>query len=478
MATNIERTLQQLAESQLLLMKRMEANSLPSYPVNRAIAPQQTAQNFYGTGGLFADCALDRPVLNAMLSPTNTIANDIPVIPTRDSLVKYGFITDIADAGAGPMDYPCDDPPQVGDVSACFASFGIGRLEYSTETLEVDELIMRAHQGIREDLYFVGDIRGVSAIPSDRELDRGAILGGAVNRQMQLWGRSTQKTLNYWFWNGDPTAGPQNGAHGGWKSFWGLNSLIADDYDDKDFVTGTNCAALNSDVKDFSTAEGGGVVGVDGIYEWMQELEDTIYQRASYMNVLPARWKWVMHPILWGQIVKHLPCEMLSDTCSTPNNPNASVVLNVNDGGGGFANMTLREQMKSSMTIDVNGRTYEVKLDDFAPITKTVGQNEYTGTIFFVPYTVGGEDVLYWRNVDYTLFDQALSPLPGNQTDMLGWTDGGRYHFVIQHNGRCFIVRGKVQPALVFRAPHLAGRIDGVKVRTLQTKPLPDTTPA
>ena len=441
-----------------------------------AVETSNEAQLFYASGGLFADCTLERPVLNATLNPTQGLANMIPVQPTTDEQVKFGFLTDIADGEAGPQDTPCEPAPETGNVSACFASFGIGRLEYQTRTMEIDALIRKAHRGIQEDLYFVGDIRGVSALQPARELvgNNDLITQGAVRRQIMLWGRRTQKTLRSWFWSGNPTAGAQNGAGGGWKSFWGLNSLIANDYDSKAFVTGTNCAALNSVVTDISLETGDGQIGIDSVYAYMQEVESSIYMRAQLMGLLPTTWVWVMHPITWSELVKYLPCDMISDSCSVPSGTTKTV--NLNDGGTGIFNLAMRQQLMNTMSIDVNGRNHTVVLDDTVPVTQgTIGTSPvyptYRASIYFVPLNVAGEDVLYWRHMDYSLFDEALSPIPGNLTDMRGWSDGARFHWIIERLARCFVIRGKVEPALVFRAPHLAGRIDGTLAVPKLVKP-------
>lgn len=471
MPNQVETLLAEVIELNKGILSRVNGSVPPT--VTRAIAKEQTAQNFYSTGGLFVDCDLERPIMNTLIQPIGSLANMIPVHPTSDETVKYGFVTGIGDAGTTPMDYPCDDPPQVGDVSACKATFEIGRLEYESKTLEIDELIRKANRGVHTDLYFVGDVRGSSAFPSQTQLaDPNLVTQSAVRRQLMLISRATQRQLLNWFWNGDPTSVTQTGAHNGWKSFWGLNTMIADDYDDKDWVTGTNCELLNSDVKDFTETENGGIVGQDNLYAYLQELEDTIYMRAWEMGLLPYRAVIVMHPIIWGQVVKYLPCDMASDSCVRGNS-----VLNVNTGGSApsdLFNLAMRKQLQNTMELELNGRTYSIVLDAGVPITKNAGTPPtYTSTIYFVTLEAAGEETLFWRHMNYELFSAMLQPLPNN-TAMEGWTDGGRYHTIIDRDhGRCFVVRTKTEPALVFTAPHLSGRIDGVTVTPLQEKPLP-----
>jgi hypothetical protein len=455
--------------SELALLLNGEHPAQKELSLRKKVATTPNTQLFFNTSGLFVDCSLAAPVMNTLIQPIRSLANAIPVRRTDTLKTKYAYITQLGEGSETPQDEVCDPPPSVGDFATCTAEYDMGRLSYETKTMEIDKLIQRAKEGIRNDFFFIGDIRGVSAFPSqfDAASNRDLIVQSAVRRQMQLVLRKFQRRLTDWLWNGDPTDVAQNGAGGGWKSFWGLMFQVADDYDTKPYVSGTACTQLNSDVKDFTEeASRDGLVGEDNLYEYLQELEDTIYNKAALMGLLPTEWVWVFHPITWGQAVKALPCDMVQDGC---NNDNA--VVNVNDGGSGLFNLAMRRQMTTDMAIEVNGRTYPVMLDDSLPYTEDVGAKEYTSTIFFLPLVVAGEEALYWKAMDYNLIDEALSPIPGSQTDMQGWTDGGQYHWIIEHVRRCFLIDAKMEVTLEFLAPHLAGRIDNVTVRTIQRKP-------
>jgi hypothetical protein len=421
----------------------------------------------YNTGGLFADCSLEASVLNTTLNPIYSLANIIPVRPFNVEKIRYAFLTSIGDPDDTYPDEPCDPAPVVGDIDGAFAEFYPGRISYRTKTMELDALISKAHRGIAEDLYLVGSVRGVSAFPTQEQLaDRDFISRAAVRRQMQLVGRAFQRDLLNQLWVGDPTNVAVNTAGGGRKEFWGLNSLIDDNYDvalEKPFVTGTNTASLNSDVKTFNNVIG----GEESLYNYMQVLEDTLFQRASMNGLLPVEWVWVMHPTIWSELVKHLPCEMLTDSCGYSN---VSFTISADNGMGIQA---IRQQMQNSMQISVNGRTNPVILDHSLPITTdNAGSPTYTSSIFLIPLRVAGEEVLFWTHRDYSLFDQVLSPIPGSaDVGLRGWTDGGKYHFIVERSRRCFEVEGKTEIGLVFRAPWLAGRIDGVQANRLQPAP-------
>jgi len=253
-----------------------------------------------------------------------------------------------------------------------------------------------------------------------------------------------------------------------------LEFLVADDYGTKTNVTGTNKTALNSDIKDFeSTCIGAANANTGlGLYGYMSELEDTITQKASLQGFTNVEWVWVMHPTHWAALVKYLPYEMLGDGgtvlaggASVMNN-NVSVVVN----DMGIA--TIRQQLQSSMRLNVNGRTYMVILDDSMPIAQTGSEAPYsnTGDIYFLPLTVEGQPVLFWESADYRELTNALEPIPGGLGSLHGHVDGGMKLVTARHNGFCFLVQAKMELGLVLLAPQLSGKISNVTACVLQSK--------
>lgn len=72
----------------------------------------------------------------------------------------------------------------------------------------------------------------------------------------------------------------------------------------------------------------------------------------------------------------------------------------------------------------------------------------------------------YWEHLDYTQAapDEAML---NNRQDW--WSsDGGRYMWTIEQQAWCYVVMGKIEPRLVLRTPHLAGRIQNVMYTPLQ----------
>ena len=454
---------------------------VPGLTTEKAVGNVNGAQLLYVNGGLFADACLERPVMNLTLNPMRALANRIPVIRRNTQKSVYAYLTDIAEpTGALPV-APCDDAQQVGGLSACYIECTKGRISMRSQTLEMDAIIEKLCRGVQDDLYFVGDVRGVSGPVPNGTLENNSIVAqGATRRQIQLIGRAMQREVMKQFWSGDPTNVALNTASGGAKQFYGLSFLVANDYGTvaKPFVTGTSCDRLNSDIKDFENAcLGAAASNGFGIFGHMQELEDTLWNKAALHGYANVEWVWVMHPIFWGQLIKFLPCEMLSDGCGAPTLGGAAPAnvgqtqVVINDMGA----IALRQEMQASMRIQINGRSYQVILDDAMPIVTNAGPPvDYTGDIYFLPMNVEGQPVLFWEAKDYRALTQELAVIPGGLAGLHGWIDGGIKMLTVEHKNWYIEIESKIELCLYLLAPHLAGRITNINACPMQGKFVPD----
>jgi hypothetical protein len=490
MAGNLDNNLEKLLEKQINLMEAMLNKANGAAVGGGSFAMQHREKHGHPVGPLalsqehrplyedafFQDCTLNAAFMNLLIQPRNTIVNMIPVRPNNFLEQKFGFLTfmEVTDVGVEDAGTTACDPCLMvdGDEDFCTISFPYGRYCRRTKTLETNELIRRFCARQYDDFYFEGDVRGVPAFNPpfwNAQVDRQYISQSAVRRQLWRIGRSFQLWMMKTVWTGDPA----NNVGDQYKEFYGLLRLITDDYDTNDLpITAkdmrTRCSALNSDIKDFEGDCVGG--GGKSLFEYLEELEFTLYTRAMNTGNLPVQWGIFMPSMHWNEITKHLPCEMATAGCGLPANAagvDRSIALNQ---GNDLFLLSMREQMRNSMSITLNGRTYPVYLEDALPYTFDSAEMSYTGDIFFIPFRAGGREVLYWEHIDYSAIDQELAPIPGSQTDVLGWTDGGRYHHVISAERWCFEVQTKMEVRLVFLAPFLAGRIQNVCVRTLQER--------
>jgi hypothetical protein len=424
-------------------------------------------------GGFFQDCALDNGLLNLLIHPVDGIANDIPIRPNNNIDSKHGFLTrynidedeDFVDAG-GPCD-PCI--PIISDMDFCKMNYPYAGLCRSISTIDVTQLILRACQNQFDDFYIIGNYRGVSdSIPNNTFNDSELIKVGAVQRKMSELGTYFQRWVLKHVWTGDPANGDAGGPNTRNSQFYGLLRLINGNYPASGLplegaqASLANCSALNSVV--FNAAGNCIGNGTFSTYAALQEMEQTLYQRAAGTGVLPVQWRIYMVSTIWDELVRNIACEMAADGCTVPGG-DPSKVLNMNDGGMALMNITAREQMRRSMTLTLNGRTYPVYLDDTMPYTKAAAVAPqtgftYTSSIFFIPFTAaGGEQVLYWEHIDYS---QIYGELGALAADATGWTDGGIYWHQISQERNCIELQTQMSLRLIFKAPHLAGRIDNL----------------
>lgn len=440
------------------------------------------------------DCNLEDPVFNANLAPHQSFVSSIPVINPPDNFgdSSYSFVTNHAVAVPGDA-YPtnvCEDPQiPSGDIDLCKFLYPYGRTPMRTRTSEISELIEQACHGRYENFFFVGDLgfsdtRGVSNRPNVLTTDdRRLIIEAALRKEMADMGISLELQLGTDAWTGTPA---NDTAGGGGRYFWGMNNLIRNDWDTTGDFTGfltastgdqADCARLNSVVLDY----GDNIVGdgTESIYQFVQSLELSVYNRSTYTRLNPVSWAFVMHPTMWDTLIQFWPCEFMADGCPT----SSGADLVTNDG----VQQSIRDEMRATQSLTVNGRTYPVLLDDYMVIEETAGAGSsfnYTSSIWMVPYTVRGDvPVLMMQHYDYTLtnprFMERLAGIPEIEGLNLSaaWTDGGRYLMTLQQTNFCFQLHILTRPRMVFLAPHLAGRIDNVVVNYAVQYDLPAGMP-
>ena len=218
---------------------------------------------------------------------------------------------------------------------------------------------------------------------------------------------------------------------------------------------------------------------VDGvaldIVEYVSMMEWYLYDIASRTNMLPVRWAVVMRPELWFELSAVWPCRYLTHRCSTSSNSNPMVINDDN-------NVRLRDSMRDGMYLDVNGRRYPVITDDgiyeYTNVNNAnVPAGEFASSLYFVPLTIRGNfPTIYWEYIDYRGVQQQMSPIGAGNRVVPFWTDSGRYLWVYRPNAYCFDLQAKVEPRVVLRTPHLAGKIDYIKYSPLAH--LRDSDPA
>jgi len=432
----------------------------------KAPATVQTAGWLHGSLGIFATPGLEREVISTHVRPYG-LGAILPKFPSVFEDPRYGALTGVSDdIGSEPAN-PCDDAP-TGYIKACNLQAQFGRVARDTETIEMDKLMLRQRRSDFTDLRLIGQMLGNTGFAVDG-LNQEQMLNLVTLKEMISVGVRMERKLAHHLWAGSPA---NNNLGGGYKEFPGLALQVNTGQMDAD--TNTACPSLDSDVKDFNYND---VCGTTlDIVEYMSALEYYIYELADDTGMLPTEWVWVMRPQLWYELTACWPCKYNTNRCTSSFIRDGNTVVSVD----GRENITDRDHMRDSLTIDVNGRTYRVMLDNKLPeLTSTDTANltpgQYASTIYFLPLTITGNfPVLYMEHLDYRQAASDVALLRGREDF---WTDGGMWSWAIENLNWCFKLKLKSEQRVVLRTPQLAGRIDHVRYTPLQhlRDPQPDS---
>jgi hypothetical protein len=325
--------------------------------------------------------------------------------------------------------------------------------------MEINDVMLRVNRGEMTDLILRGALLGETFAkpPSITEAD---VISLIVKTEMVTMGILLERSILPMTWTGTPA---NNTTHGGYKEFPGLDYQVATGHIDA--ISGTACAALDSDVKDFTYHN---VAGTSpDIVTWMAAMEHYLWNNAERMGLAPVKWVIVMRPDLWQELSAIWPCRYMTDRCSSVGNSGNSVVV-VNDKG----NVIERDAMRNGMYIDINGRRYDVVVDDGIFESTNVNNanvqaGSFASSIYFLPLTItGGFPVLYWEYVNYMAASPNIALI--NKGPVPFWTDSGRFMWAMEFVKYCFKLTVKTEPRIILRTPHLAGKIQNVLYTPLQ----------
>lgn len=406
----------------------------------------------HGSGGIFAVPGLERDILTAHMRPSG-ITSVLPRIPTVYQDPRFGSITGFTAVTGSQPDYACEDAP-AGYMKGCNLTARFGRIRFDTQTIEMDSVMTKLHRGDFTDLMLRGQLLGMTGLtPSG--LNQSQVLNLVTMSEMVIAGVNMERELNRQTWQGVTTVA---------NEFPGLDVQIATGQSDAD--TGTLCPALDSDVKNF----GYDLVCGDNrdIVEYLSSLMWYLNDIATNTGLNPVNWVLVMRPGLWHELSACWPCRYNTYRCSVRDTSSIDAVPQVD-----AADMTqVRDAMRSGMYIDVEGVRYPVITDtgihELNPADNAnILPGQYASSIYAVPLSIqGGFPVTYMEYLDYRQAQADVNLLRG--TESFWWTDQGFYSWAVEYVKWCYKLSLKVEPRVVLRAPHLAGRIDAIRYAPLQ----------
>ena len=455
--------LEQLIENNRLLT---EVALKQSGSHEKTVLAYQTATTLHGTGGIFSTPGLDRIVIPTHVRP-RSFAATLPRLGSIDESPMFGALTGFSDdVGAEPA-FPCYNAPQ-GHTKSCNLTAQFGRVSRSTQTIEMDKVMLRLNRSDFMDLRLAGEVLGLTNFEpaglNPQQAFNVITMMEMINASVRL-----ERKLCGHVWTGNPA---NNNVGGGYKEFPGLDRQIATGQ--VDAITNTACPSLDSDIKDFKYND---VCGTTlDIVEYISALEYFIFSLAEDTGLMPASWVWVMRPQLWYELTACWPCRYNTYRCSVINTAAINPVPNLDSA----AMVEARDKMRRDMVLTVNGRDYPVVLDNCIDEANSTTNSElaagqYASSIYFIPLRITGNvPVTYMEHIDYRQAASDTALLRGREDF---WTDRGVFSWAIENLKWCYELTVKTEQRIILRTPQLAGRIQNIRYTPLQhlRDPLPDS---
>jgi hypothetical protein len=406
-----------------------------------------TAPLLHGSGGNFSNPAFERDVISARITPYG-ISQVLPFLPSTIEDPRFASITGYTAVVGSEPTTPCADAPYgFMKGAALTARFAMTRRD--TNTIDIGKVMLQWNRGDTRDLVLRGRVLGLTNLaPSG--LETKDVLNILTESEMVGAGAQAEMKLSRDIWQGTVAAGTGPG----------LDVQIATGQMDAD--TQTLAPALDSDIKNFAYDLLGGT-GRD-IVEFLSSMMYYLEYNAEHMGLSPVNYVLAMRPELWFELTAVWPCSYLSNRCKTSAGSNVTVI---NDN----VNVAMRDQMRDSMTMPINGKTYRVVTDTGIfekNNVNTAGLNagQYASAIYAIPMTITGNfPVCYREYLDYRGISRDAADLNGTQ---MFWTDDGIYLWASEVVKYCYKLSLRTEQRIVLRTPQLAGKIQNIKYTPLQ----------
>lgn len=419
-----------------------------------------TTNLMHGQSGIFGHPGISQDVFATRVKPRGLLE----VLPSRGNMQEQplvAYLTGFTDDESGAeKDGVCDDPLAAGEIKNCLQGALYGRVERKTKTLELNALGRQVNRGEFFDLRLVndplldGNLLSMPNVPQDFA----AIINNEVMARWMTLGVAFERKLGPLVYTGTPA---NNTAGGGYKEFHGLETLVGTGK--IDVVTGTACAALDSDVRDFAYARVD--TNANTLYRMFVSMFRNLEYIASSTGLDPVEWIIVMRRNLFDELVDIWPVTYSTHRLLGGNMSDSSVTQLSLDAGE-----LAREarEMRNGRFLTIDGVRRRVVIDDFIPeetntTSASVTSGCFASDIYILPMVVrGGILSTFFEYIDFNAMNGAMANARSGRVSDEYWTDGGRFLWTTNRTLWCLEWIAKIEPRLRLLTPHLAGRIQNV----------------
>jgi hypothetical protein len=399
----------------------------------------------HGPGGLLSTPGMSRTIVNAMIMPQG-LAGRLPVRKSLDTNEIMGILTGLTAESGNLPTAQCADWPLAGQFKLCRQTHPFGQQGMMSNPLNVKYAGQVVNRGEFHDNVLLGS----------PNMD-GAKTPGPVNWQKVFQTEYEKKIgelyLSYYryyaryMYIGNPqlTAGSL-----GFMQYRGLDLQV--NTGKRDAVTGVLCPAADSMVVNFNGASINSSGGT--IYALMANAVNNLERLAKQLR-LDAKWAIVMRYGAWIQISAIWPCIYATSRCIDGVVRTSSLEEQVK----------IRDAMRDGMYLMIEGKRYEVIIDDSVAEEVAAGGvvGTYESDFYFVPLTANGEPTLYWEYFDFNAEAmQAANRMSFANTFEV--VDDGRYLMVrLVPTHTCLQVELLERPRLVLMMPFLAAKFQNIR---------------
>lgn len=469
-------------------MSNLVKNSINATPV-----PPPYIQDIRRTGGFFGypDTAFppDGFIQSLNIRSVTGLGHTLPVFPNNFEMRKTAFITSSVGEPTMPSSLGyCEVPPSTTSTESFIECLiqGWGRYALSSRVINVVDLLKIKHQYINEfsvngriyspDAPGSGFASAATASMSDSDYLRFL----ALRKEMATIAQVHHNWFAKKFWTGDPQVAATGG---GYREFAGLNLFIRDDYATP--ATGINVdmgytylsagnALLNSLIVDFDDTIGNQPM-VNGVAMGIVEVLNSVYaelQMKAMSMALDVQWVAVMRKEIFDALCLVYPLEASVRSMLFAMNEMSITRSQIHElqanAYSGLAAQSSAEgmAMRNNLILPLHDGTIPVVIDNAYPATTTTANpNMLTSDVLFLPTSVNGEPVLFWEHLNYAEIAPAVAEYPF-PTEHAFYSDAGRWLWTNRQDQTCFQLICEVEPRLIFRAPHFAGKVTGIRAHS------------
>ena len=401
----------------------------------------------HGPGGLLGTYGLNKQIVNAAIMPRG-LSGRLPVRPSIDTNEIFAIFTgQLASTGTEPS-AACAEWPLVGQFKVCKQQHPFGQQGRESQVLNIKYAGQVINRGeFTDNVLFGSPNMGDNVTPGPVDWSR--VLQTEYEKKLgELYAGYFRDYARY-IYTGNPqtTAGSM-----GWMQYRGLDLLVATGK--RDAISGVLCPAADSIVFDFNGTNA--TTSGSTVYDRIANIVTNLERLAEQLN-FEVKWALTMRYGAFWALTNIWPCVYATAGCISPN-----TIVHTQS----MQEATqMRDEMRNGRYLLIEGKRYEVVIDDTITETPAAGGvvGTYQSNVYFLPLTANGEPTLFWEYFSFN--EQAIAAAaqmaPSGYFTTL---QNGRFLQVRQSpTHTCVQVEVIERPRLILLTPFLAAKFTNLR---------------